>query len=994
MANISKIQFLRSPTAGKVPAAAQLADGELALNTTDRVIYTKVGTNVIPMNDGYGKSLLIANRFSELKGQGISNLKEMLNNIEAQGTRPWPLEQFQGTGSAITALGDPRLTEGNNTITINSNAITDGPVGYGAQLSASVMVNIRRAYNAGMSLAQILYVSGTSFVRTSGSITTAGTWAWNGLTTGADANGWRKQFDSAVLPSLTELGAAKSGVNADITQMNALTLVRGGDTNFDGSIYQIGAARTFQNNYRIGLIRDRIRSGAAVNPYLTFVQKDVGDGDLLPTVNRAIGCVEYKVASPTSDDYAGRGIGSYQVLLDPSGSGITQLATYDTDGIGTTINVYAANGNVNIRNKSVTSLTANFGCFSIGNLTNLSNSPAAGQPLLAVHTRDTGTSAGASTFLGHNGGTPEAPVYSHYFRGKGTTNVDTQLGLRVAKDTALLGALTVTGGTDFNGVVNFNSHDTAVTFSSSNASYPIIGINYSSAGNFGFWDRTPNASKWMLRRDTAVNTVWHLDGGLSLEYADATLSNITLASDATDVYLRNVLSDKYLQLKNDGTLAYSNQKIYHEGNKPTAADVAALPIIGGTITGALTVNGTFTGNGNVMTPNAFLATGAYGSTSGFRLSAAGAGSTGVFIGQGDGASYTTQNMDIKSWYGVGFSSSQGTNGTTVVINTRSGDISARGTISSGNMGIFQAEVRTLSQDSYRLTSGNASVYQHFDGNTWYFMLADTATGGYNGLRPLSINKSTGDISLGNSLRVGAGLDVVESISGLNLITRNDVLIRGDGRRHIVFSNSSGSSTDGFIYKDYNGTLYIAAGGGTYEHRTDGVFLTAHAQVNGGLNVGGNGNGWGNGITIGDNDSGIRSGGDGIIQIWCNNARKVHVDGGQLYSDVDINSAGNGSFNNVYIRSDINFKKNLVKLPGLDALNELTGYSYDVKQISDSGEKWTKSAGLIAQDAQKVLPDAVTEDANGLNLNYNAVIALLVNSVKELQAQVEELKAKV
>ena len=52
-------------------------------------------------------------------------------------------------------------------------------------------------------------------------------------------------------------------------------------------------------------------------------------------------------------------------------------------------------------------------------------------------------------------------------------------------------------------------------------------------------------------------------------------NTITMGTGANDVYIRNTTSNKYLQLKNDGTLSYSNNVIYHAGNKPTPADIGA-----------------------------------------------------------------------------------------------------------------------------------------------------------------------------------------------------------------------------------------------------------------------------------------------------------------------------------------------------------------------------------------------------------------------------------
>ena len=50
------------------------------------------------------------------------------------------------------------------------------------------------------------------------------------------------------------------------------------------------------------------------------------------------------------------------------------------------------------------------------------------------------------------------------------------------------------------------------------------------------------------------------------------------------------------------------------------------------------------------------------------------------------------------------------------------------------------------------------------------------------------------------------------------------------------------------------------------------------------------------------------------------------------------------------------------------------------------------AGLIAQDVEAVLPEAV-EGNSMKRVDYNAVIGLLVESIKELKAEVDELSKK-
>ncbi len=53
---------------------------------------------------------------------------------------------------------------------------------------------------------------------------------------------------------------------------------------------------------------------------------------------------------------------------------------------------------------------------------------------------------------------------------------------------------------------------------------------------------------------------------------------------------------------------------------------------------------------------------------------------GIFSGGADAATFDQTNMDIVSWYGIGFKSSQGTGERTVVIDTRTGNISSKGVI--------------------------------------------------------------------------------------------------------------------------------------------------------------------------------------------------------------------------------------------------------------------------------------------------------------------------
>jgi collagen type VII alpha len=89
-------------------------------------------------------------------------------------------------------------------------------------------------------------------------------------------------------------------------------------------------------------------------------------------------------------------------------------------------------------------------------------------------------------------------------------------------------------------------------------------------------------------------------------------------------------------------------------------------------------------------------------------------------------------------------------------------------------------------------------------------------------------------------------------------------------------------------------------------------------------------------------------------------------------------------------SDRTTKENLVVVgDALAKINTLTGYNYNYK--AEFGDSISKHNGLIAQDVQAVLPDAVGELSNGkLGIQYDQLTALTVNAIKELDLKVSAL----
>ena len=106
---------------------------------------------------------------------------------------------------------------------------------------------------------------------------------------------------------------------------------------------------------------------------------------------------------------------------------------------------------------------------------------------------------------------------------------------------------------------------------------------------------------------------------------------------------------------------------------------------------------------------------------------------------------------------------------------------------------------------------------------------------------------------------------------------------------------------------------------------------------------------------------------------------------KLYFNPSSGTLNSTIFNSL---SDRNHKTNIA--PIVNALSKVLALNGVTFNMIDGGEP---SAGLIAQDVLEVLPAAVKYNVNNniLSLNYSGVIGLLVEAIKEQQAQIEELK---
>ena len=100
----------------------------------------------------------------------------------------------------------------------------------------------------------------------------------------------------------------------------------------------------------------------------------------------------------------------------------------------------------------------------------------------------------------------------------------------------------------------------------------------------------------------------------------------------------------------------------------------------------------------------------------------------------------------------------------------------------------------------------------------------------------------------------------------------------------------------------------------------------------------------------------------------------------------------------YSTSDIRLKKNIQLIPNaLDKIDKINGYTFNWKKdkkLTDIHGFAGHDVGVIAQEIEEILPEIVTIRDNGYKaVKYEKIIPLLIQCIKELKSEINELKSK-
>lgn len=123
----------------------------------------------------------------------------------------------------------------------------------------------------------------------------------------------------------------------------------------------------------------------------------------------------------------------------------------------------------------------------------------------------------------------------------------------------------------------------------------------------------------------------------------------------------------------------------------------------------------------------------------------------------------------------------------------------------------------------------------------------------------------------------------------------------------------------------------------------------------------------------------------------NGLRPFYVDNasGGVTIGTSLSVGGNVTAAGYYHSSDARLKEHVQTSPGLAIVEKLRGVTFDWKKDG------APSAGVIAQEVEQVMPSAVKADEKGMKtVEYDQLIAPLIESIKEQQKQIEALRHEV
>lgn len=221
--------------------------------------------------------------------------------------------------------------------------------------------------------------------------------------------------------------------------------------------------------------------------------------------------------------------------------------------------------------------------------------------------------------------------------------------------------------------------------------------------------------------------------------------------------------------------------------------------------------------------------------------------------------------------------------------------------------------------------------------------------------------------------------------GWNLLDGSSVVSRVDSLENVKFTGANisgtGSSSDPFIVTTPN-TTYTA--GGDYGIGFSGTEIRLKADRRRNISTADIYTGNTHDYTFYDADIGIRWYTAGAEEMRLEDDGDLHVDGDVIAFSTTVSDAR--------LKDDVETIENAT-----DKVKQLRGVEYTWNKGSRKGQR---EIGVIAQEVEAVVPEVVhdkklplVDDETYKTVDYEKLVALLIESNKELAARVETLEAK-
>jgi len=217
----------------------------------------------------------------------------------------------------------------------------------------------------------------------------------------------------------------------------------------------------------------------------------------------------------------------------------------------------------------------------------------------------------------------------------------------------------------------------------------------------------------------------------------------------------------------------------------------------------------------------------------------------------------------------------------------------------------------------------------------------------------------------NEITANSGIQLPDD-AVLNIGAGDDLQLYHDGSNSYIKDNGEGN----LFYRGGTQTFQNAAGS-----KTMATFNAANSVD---LN-------FNNSTKFQTTNTGISVTGEGLFT--------GNISGSSVSSSGDILADGDVV---AYNSSDMRLKNNLQVIEGaLDKIDGINGYEFD---WNDKSPGWARQrghdVGVVAQEVQKIHPEIVEERKNGyLGVDYKRLVPLLIQSVKELKQEIDEIKQK-